>query len=104
MNARHPLAWRKHGRTPFLEWVCHNSSGKESALVRIVFRLERRVKMQVRKMRRQTCDKGLAMRCQVVLLADRQRRRAGIAESVGCSVSWVQRVLRRFREVGVGAL
>lgn len=73
-------------------------------MVRMVFRLERRVKMQVRRMRRQTRDKGLAMRCQVVLLADRQRKRAGIAESVGCSVSWVQRVLRRFREAGVAAL
>lgn len=71
---------------------------------RMVFRLERRVKMQVRRIRRHTRDKALAMRCQVILLADKQRKRASIAESAGCSVSWVQRVLRRFREVGVAAL
>lgn len=70
----------------------------------IVFRLERRVKQQVRALRRRTRDKALAMRCQIVLLADKQRLRASIAESVGCSVSWLQRVLRRFREVGVPGL
>lgn len=70
----------------------------------ILFRLERRVKQQVRAVRRRTRDKALAMRCQIVLLADKQRSRASIAESVGCSVSWVQRVLRRFRELGVPGL
>ena len=73
-------------------------------MCRIVFRLENRVKAQVRRIRRDTRDKRLAMRCQVVLLAHKQRKRASIAESVGCSVSWVQRILRRFREVGVAAL
>lgn len=71
---------------------------------RSVFRLENRVKAQVRRIRRDTRDKALAMRCQVVLLAHKQRKRAWIAESVGCSVSWVQRILRRFRVVGVAAL
>jgi transposase len=70
----------------------------------MLFRLERRVKLQVRQMRRDTRDKGLAMRCQIVLLADRQRPRVAIAESVSCSVSWVQRVLRRFRQVGPPSL
>ena len=70
----------------------------------MLFRLERRVKQQVRVVRRQTRDKALAVRCQIVLLADKQRPRQSIAESVGCSVSWVQRVLRRFRELGVVAL
>jgi len=73
-------------------------------LSQILFRLERRVKQQVRTLRRHTRDKALAMRCQIVLLADKQRPRASIAESVGCSVSWVQRVLRRFRELGVAGL
>jgi transposase len=71
---------------------------------RMFFRLEGRVKLQIRRIRRNTRDKALAMRCQVVLLADKQRKRASIAESVGCSVSWVQRILRRFREVGVAGL
>ena len=70
----------------------------------ILFRLDRRVKQQVRTLRRRTRDKALAMRCQIVLLADKQRSRASIAESVGCSVSWVQRVLRRFRELGRSGL
>jgi transposase len=70
----------------------------------MVFSLERRVKHSVRKLRRQTRDKGLAMRCQIVLLAGKQRLRAMIAESVGCSVSWVQRVIRHFREFGVAGL
>ena len=71
---------------------------------RMLFRLDRRVKLQVRRMRRHTRDKALAMRCQVVLLADRQRQRASIAEATGFSLSWVQRVLRRFREFGIASL
>jgi transposase len=70
----------------------------------MVFSLPRRVKQSVRKLRRETRDKGLAMRCQIVLLAGKQRTRGSIAESVGCSVSWVQRVLRRFREFGLAGL
>jgi hypothetical protein len=73
-------------------------------LSQILFRLDRRVKQQVRALRRDTRDKGFAMRCQIILLADKQRPRASIAESVGCSVSWVQRVLRRFRELGLPGL
>lgn len=71
---------------------------------KMVFSLERRIKHSVRKLRRQTRDKGLAMRYQIVLLAGKQRPRGSIAESVGCSVSWVQRVIRRFREFGVAGL
>jgi transposase len=70
----------------------------------ILVRLERRVKMQVRALRRNTKDKGLAIRCQIVLLADRGRSRPDIARSLGCSVSWVGRVLGRFRECGVAGL
>lgn len=71
---------------------------------KMVFTLERRVKLSVRRLRRQTRDKGVAMRCQIVLLAEKQRSRGSIAESVGCSVSWVNRVLRRFREFGMAGL
>jgi transposase len=71
---------------------------------RMLFRLDRRVKLQVRRMRRETKDKALAMRCQIVLLADKQRRRPAIAECVGLSVSWVGRVISRFRKFGPGAL
>ncbi len=73
-------------------------------MARIVFRLARRVKQQVRLLRRNTRDKALAMRCQIVLLADKQRPRAWIAEAAGCSKSWVQRVLKRFGEFGVAGL
>ena len=71
---------------------------------KMFFSLPHRVKRSLRKLRRQTRDKGLAMRCQIVLLAGKQRTRGSIAESVGCSVSWVQRVIRRFREFGVAGL
>ena len=71
---------------------------------RILVRLERRVKLQLRRMRRQTKDKALADRCQIVLLADKGRSRPHIAEAVGCSVSWVGRVLARFRDCGVAGL
>jgi hypothetical protein len=71
---------------------------------RIVVRLERRVKLELRRMRRETKDKALAVRCQIVLLAARDRRRGDIAESVGCSVSWVNRVVARFAESGVTGL
>lgn len=70
----------------------------------ILVRLERRVKMHVRRLRRQTRDKGLAIRCQIVLLADKGRGRPDIARSLGCSVSWVGRVLGRFRACGVAGL
>ena len=48
---------------------------------RIVIRLERRVKLKLRRMRRETRDKGLAVRCQIVLLVAKGRRRADVAES-----------------------
>ena len=72
--------------------------------MKIVLRLERRVKLALRRMRRETKDKGLADRCQIVLLAAKGRRRADVAESVGRSVSWVNRVVARFRDHGVAGL
>ena len=70
----------------------------------ILVRLERRVKLGLRRVRRETKDKGLATRCQVVLLAAKGRSRPQIAEGVGCSVSWVGRVLARFRDCGMAGL
>jgi transposase len=70
----------------------------------MVLGVDRRVKMQVRRIRRATRDKGLAMRCQIVLLAAKGRQRKLIAEGVGCCVSWVDRVLSRFRELGIAGL
>lgn len=71
---------------------------------KMLFALDRRVKLQVRRMRRGTRDKALAMRCQIVLLADKKRTRSSIAEAVGCSVSWVNRVIERFRAFGPAGL
>ena len=44
------------------------------------------------------------MRCQIVLLADQQLSRPRIAEAVGCSVSWANRVIGRFRKFGPASL
>lgn len=71
---------------------------------RMVLRLERRVKRALRLLRRRTKEKGLAMRCQIVLLAAKDVQRRRIAEAVGCSVSWVDSVIRRFRASGVAGL
>jgi transposase len=73
-------------------------------LRKIVLRLERRVKFHVRRLRRETRDKALAMRCQIVLLVAKGRRRPHVAEAVGCSVSWVNRVVCRFDEHGLPSL
>jgi len=73
-------------------------------VAKMVFQLERRVKIQIRGLRRKTRDKAMAMRCQIVLLADKNRSRRLIAEVVGCSVSWVNRVIRRFRLFGTAGL
>ena len=70
----------------------------------IVVRLKRRVKMRIRKLRRNTRDVGLAMRCQIVLHADKGRTSRVIAEAVGCSRSWVSRVIRRFLDWGEASL
>lgn len=72
--------------------------------MKIVLRPEHRVKLTLRRMRRETKDKGLADRCQIVLLTAKGRRRADVAESVGRSVSWVNRVVARFRDDGVAGL
>ncbi len=62
------------------------------------------VKRELRKLRQKTTDKGLATRCQIVLLWGEDKIRFDIAEAVGCSLSWVGRVIRRFRDHGVAGL
>jgi transposase len=71
---------------------------------RMVVRIEQRVKCQLRRMRRETDSKGMFQRCQIVLLAGKGRPRKAVAEGVGCSVSWVDRVLQRFGKEGIAGL
>ncbi len=71
----------------------------------IVIQISNRVKVRLRRRRRETRDKGLAMRCQIVLQAAKGRSSRRIAEGLGGSRSWVSRVIARFRKHGeVGLL
>ena len=71
---------------------------------RIVLELRKRVKMELRRIRRQTRDAGLAMRCQMVLHSAKGRGSRQIADAVGCDRSWVSRVLERFSRDGPAGL
>jgi transposase len=71
---------------------------------KIVLCLPKRVKMELRRWRRWTKDKGLAQRIQIVLHAAKGRGSRTIAEALGCHRSWVSRVLHRFREEGQAGL
>lgn len=71
---------------------------------RIVLRLEHRVKVKLRQLKRGTHDAGVASRCQIVLLSARGRSRGHVAEAVGRDVSWVRRVLKRFLALGIAGL
>jgi transposase len=73
-------------------------------MARMVVRVRGRVKRELRKLRQKTTDVGLAMRCQIVLLWSETERWFDIANAVGCSFSWVGRVVRRFRDHGVAGL
>jgi len=70
----------------------------------MVVRVRGRVKRQLRKLHRKTSDKGLAMRCRIVLLLGEGLLRREVAEMAGCSVSWVDRVIGRFGDHGVAGL
>lgn len=70
----------------------------------IILRLDRPVKHQVKKIQRKTRDKALALRCQVILLACEGVARKSIAIATGFDISWVQRIIRRFRHQGVATL
>lgn len=69
-----------------------------------ILRLGARLKAKLRKLKRQTKDKNLAERCQIVLLADKHPSRRSIARLLGCHVSRVCRVLKRFEQYGVAGL
>jgi transposase len=73
-------------------------------MVRRIARVHGQVKSQLRRLHRKTRDKGLAMRCRIVLLWSQGTFRFDIANAVGCSVSWVNRVIRRFGDHGVAGL
>ncbi len=71
---------------------------------RMVGRVDGRVKRELRRLRCRTKDKGLAARCQIVLLWGDGETRASIARAVGCSISWVGRVVGRFLDHGIAGL
>ncbi len=73
-------------------------------MARMVVRVRGAVKRRLRKLRQKTTDKGLASRCQIVLLWSEGEAWFDIAKAVGCSFSWVGRVIRRFRDHGVAGL
>src|SRR5271168_1304940 len=70
----------------------------------MVVRVRAPVKRELRRLRQMTADKGLAARCQIVLLWSEGKGWFDIAQGVGCSLSWVGRVIRRFRDHGVAGL
>ena len=72
-------------------------------MARMVVRVRGPVKRELRKLRQKTTDKGLATRCQIVLLWGEDQPWYDIAKGVGCSLSWVGRVTRRFRDQGIVA-
>jgi transposase len=73
-------------------------------MARMVVRVRGPVKRELRKLREKTADKGLATRCQIILLWSEGVGWFDIAKAVGCSFSWVGRVIRRFRDHGVAGL
>ena len=73
-------------------------------MARMVVRVRGHVKRELRKLRQKTSDKGLAARCQIVLLWSEGESHNAIARAVACSVSWVGRVIRRFTHNGVAGL
>ena len=73
-------------------------------MARMVARVRTPVKRELRKLREKTADKGLAARCQIVWLWGEGEHHFTISKAVGCSLSWVGRVIRRFRDNGVAGL
>ena len=58
-------------------------------MARMVVRVRGPVKRELRKLRQKTSDKGLAVRCQIILHWGEGELWFEIARGVGCSVSWV---------------
>jgi len=73
-------------------------------MAKMVVRVRGPVKRELRNLRQKTRDKGLATRCQIVLLWSEDERGDAIANAVGCSPSWVRRVIGRFRDHGIAGL
>jgi transposase len=73
-------------------------------MTRMVGRVRGPVKRELRKLREKTSDKGLATRCQIVLLWGQYEYQFAIARAVGCSLSWIRVVIRRFGDHGVAGL
>lgn len=73
-------------------------------MARMVVGVRGHVKRELRKLRQKTADKGLAARCQIILLWGDRETWFEVAKAVGCSLSWVGRIIRRFRDHGVAGL
>jgi len=73
-------------------------------MTRKVVQLERRVKIRIWRLRKQTRAARVATRCQIILLSDKGRSSRDVAEAVGCHRSWVSRVINAFLERGEAAL
>ncbi|RMD66816.1 IS630 family transposase, partial [Candidatus Parcubacteria bacterium] len=69
-----------------------------------ILRLGAGLKSKLRKLKRETKDKNLAERCQIVLLASERPSQQSIAQSVGCHRSRVCRVLKRFKQYRIAGL
>jgi transposase len=69
-----------------------------------LIQLEHRVKVRIRRLRRQTRYSRVATRCQIILLANKRRSSREIGEVVDCHRSWVSRVIGAFGERGEAAL
>jgi len=73
-------------------------------MTRKVIQLQHRVKVRIRRLRRQTGSARVATRCQIILLGAKQRSSRSIAESVQCHRSWVSRVIGAYLTGGEAAL
>jgi len=69
-----------------------------------IVQLDHRVKVRIRRLRRETRAANVAARCQIILLAAKRRSSRAIAEAVGCHRSWVSRVINAFLTLGESAL
>ena len=63
-----------------------NQAKKGSRVFKIVVRVSGPVKQQLRRLKAKTRDKGLANRCQIVLLRAEGETRPSIARAIGYSI------------------
>lgn len=73
-------------------------------MARMRLKLGPGTKQKLRRMRRETKEKGLSVRCQIVLLAGKGWIQRQIGEALGVSRSCVSRVLSRYRVWGIAGL